>query len=259
MGELTTRQDRYREKMVRGLVRALDDEESHLRRYRRVGHACSVLGAVMLALTLSAAWGGADGAGPWYVMAGAVGGLSLGLAVFFHSSVEQWPVNREFLDVAALREAARRMTQAGVSGAAAPRDQIIGTWRMLSWKRTLVDTGEERDALGPDPFGYINYAPDGRLMVFVLRSGRPRPTASPPTPEEKIALYDSLFAYVGSYKVEQDRVVHTLDGSWNELWTGTTQTRLLSFDQGRLVYTTPETVDPMDGQRCTYRVEFERA
>ncbi|MDF2463894.1 MAG: hypothetical protein K0Q43_2129, partial [Ramlibacter sp.] len=31
------------------------------------------------------------------------------------------------------------------------------------------------------------------------------------------------------------------------------------FDNERLIYTTAETVDPMDGQRCTYRVTFERA
>jgi hypothetical protein len=139
------------------------------------------------------------------------------------------------------------------------RDQIVGTWRMLSWKRILVESGAESDALGPNPFGYINYSPDGRIMVFVLKSGRPKPKASPPTPEEKLALFDTLFAYVGSYRVEADRVVHQLDGSWNELWTGTTQTRLLSFEEGRLIYTTPETVDPMDGKLCTYRVEFERA
>lgn len=53
--------------------------------------------------------------------------------------------------------------------------------------------------------------------------------------------------------------LHTLDGSWNELWTGTRQTRLLSFEDEHLIYTTPETVDPMDGRLCTYRVEFERA
>ena len=137
--------------------------------------------------------------------------------------------------------------------------QILGTWRMLSWKRILVPTGEQTDALGPDPFGYINYAPDGRLMVFVLKSGRAKPKANPPTPEEKVALFDSLFAYVGTYRVESDRDVHTLDGSWNELWTGTKQARMLSFEGGRLIYTTPETVDPMDGRLCTYRVEFERA
>jgi hypothetical protein len=138
------------------------------------------------------------------------------------------------------------------------RDRIVGTWRMLSWRRVVAGSGEEADALGPEPFGYINYAPDGRVMVFVLKSARPRPKANPPTPEEKLALFDSLFAYVGSYAVEADRVVHTLDGSWNELWTGTTQIRLLSFEGERLVYTTPETVDPMDGKLCVYKVRFER-
>lgn len=61
------------------------------------------------------------------------------------------------------------------------------------------------------------------------------------------------------YVVEADRVVHTLTGSWNEHWTGTQQTRFLSFEGDRLVYTTPETVDPIDGKLCTYKVTFERA
>ena len=130
---------------------------------------------------------------------------------------------------------------------------------MLAWKRKLVESGEESDALGPDPFGYINYAPDGRLMVFVLRSGRPRPSSNLPTEKEKIALFDTMFAYVGTYSVESDRVIHTLDGSWNELWTGTRQIRFLSFEDNHLIYTTPETVDPMDGKACTYKVIFERA
>ena len=138
-------------------------------------------------------------------------------------------------------------------------ERILGTWRMLSWTRRLVASGEESDALGPNPFGYINYAPDGRVMVFVLRSGRPRPSSNLPSEAEKVALFDSMFAYVGRYEVEANRVVHTLDGSWNELWTGTHQTRLLSFEDGHLIYRTPETVDPMDGKLCTYKVTFERA
>ena len=101
-----TKADRYRAKMVRGLVRALADEESHVRRYRRIGTACGALGALILSLALFAAW--RDPAYVWLVVAGSVGGLLLGLAVFFNSSVEQWPVNREFLNVDAVREAARR-------------------------------------------------------------------------------------------------------------------------------------------------------
>ena len=103
-----SRADRYRAKMVRGLVRALEDEEAHVRRYRRIGKACSVLGALVISLALFAAWGGSDAADLWLVVSGAIGGLFWGLAVFFNSSVEQWPVNREFLNVDAIREAARR-------------------------------------------------------------------------------------------------------------------------------------------------------
>lgn len=80
------------------------------------------------------------------------------------------------------------------------RTRLLGTWRMLSWKRRLVATGEESDALGPAPFGYVNYAPDGRVMVFVLRSSRHRPESNPPSAAEKLALFDSMFAYVGTYE-----------------------------------------------------------
>ena len=137
--------------------------------------------------------------------------------------------------------------------------RLIGTWKLISAVREERPSGTRTDLFGPDPVGFINYAPDGRLMVFVLKSGRPRPRGQTPTAEEKIALFETLFAYVGSYTVEEGRVIHKVDGSWNELWTGTTQTRLLSFEDGRLVYLTPETVDPMDGQLCVYRVVFERA
>lgn len=81
--------------------------------------------------------------------------------------------------------------------------------------------------------------------------GRFRPSSNSPTDREKVALFDTMFAYVGTYVVEADRVVHTLDGSWNELWTGTRQTRFLSFEGTCLVCITPETVDPMNGKRCT--------
>jgi len=139
------------------------------------------------------------------------------------------------------------------------RQRILGTWNILSWKRTLVKSGEESDAFGPNPTGYINYAPDNRLMVLVLQGNRLRPSENPPTESEKIALFDSMFAYAGTYVVELDRVIHNLDASWNELWTGTLQTRFISFENNRLIYTTPETVDPMDGQLCTYKVELSRS
>lgn len=80
-----------------------------------------------------------------------------------------------------------------------------------------------------------------------------------PTESEKTALFDSMFAYAGTYVVKPDRVTHNLDVSWNELWTGTLQTRCISFENDHLIHTTPETVDPMDGKLCTYKVTLVRS
>ena len=97
--------DRFREKMVRGLVRALTDEEAHVRKYSRIGRACGAVGGLVLATAFLLT---NESAAVWLLLAGMVAGLLIGLAVYFLSSVEQWPVTREFLKVDEVREAARR-------------------------------------------------------------------------------------------------------------------------------------------------------
>ena len=103
--------------------------------------------------------------------------------------------------------------------------RLHGTWKMLSWTTEDLVTGQIADALGANPLGYITYAPDGRVMVLVLRGDRKKSAALVPTNEEKIALYDSMFAYSGTYTVDHEKVVHHIDMSWNHAWTGTSQIR----------------------------------
>jgi len=57
---------------------------------------------------------------------------------------------------------------------AEPKD-LLGTWRMLSWKKKTVSSGETVDAHGPNPVGYLSYAADGRVQVIVVRRDRPAP------------------------------------------------------------------------------------
>ena len=61
----------------------------------------------------------------------------------------------------------------------------------------------------------------------------------PPSDEEKIALFDTMFAYSGSYTVESDRVVHHVDLSWNEAWSGTDQVRFCKVDERTLTILRP--------------------
>ena len=98
--------------------------------------------------------------------------------------------------------------------------RLIGTWKLVSVKARDLDSGEERDAWGPNPVGYINYAPDGRMMVINARSGRAKPKDPAPTPQEAADLFQGMLAYAGSYTVNGNEVTHHVDVSWNEAWTG---------------------------------------
>jgi Lipocalin-like domain len=59
--------------------------------------------------------------------------------------------------------------------------QLVGTWRMLTWRREFADTGERIDALGADPVGFVSYGADGRVHAIVVKRDRPTPASLPPS------------------------------------------------------------------------------
>ncbi|MBL0373884.1 lipocalin-like domain-containing protein [Rhizobium sp. KVB221] len=135
---------------------------------------------------------------------------------------------------------------------------LLGSWRMITWTYETLETGEVKDALGENPHGIISYSDDGRVMVLVLRADRVTPATLVPTAEEKIRLYDSMFAYAGTYVVEDDRVVHHLDMSWNKTWEGTLQVRFIETDGQKLTYKSAPAKNPFDGRDCIHTVMYEK-
>jgi Lipocalin-like domain len=75
---------------------------------------------------------------------------------------------------------------------------------------------------------------------------------------KKIELFDTMFAYSGAYTVESDRVVHHVDLSWNEAWSGTDQVRLCKVDEQTLTYTSTPAKNPFDGREVVPEVTYER-
>lgn len=84
---------------------------------------------------------------------------------------------------------------------------------MSAWTRVSFATGEETDALGPSPIGYIAYHADGRMMATVFRRDRPAAKQGGWPDEEKARPFDDMLAYVATYSIEGDRVIHHVDGS----------------------------------------------
>jgi hypothetical protein len=135
---------------------------------------------------------------------------------------------------------------------------LLGSWKMISWTYEVLDTGEVKDALGKNPRGVISYGQDGRMTVFVFHPDRMTPRALVPTAEEKIDLYDTMFAYAGTYTVEDDRVIHHIDMSWNKTWEGTEQIRFIETDGRVLAYRSAPAKNPFDGRDCVHTVRFEK-
>lgn len=135
---------------------------------------------------------------------------------------------------------------------------LHGTWRMMSWKRKAVASGEISDAMGPDPIGFLSYQPDGRVMAIVVSRDRPALKANVPTDSEKIALFDSMLAYAGTYTFENGRVVHHVDASWNPAWGVSDLIRPFSIDGDRLVITGAPGRDPSSAEEVVYELEFRK-
>ena len=135
---------------------------------------------------------------------------------------------------------------------------LLGTWRMTSWRRKAVATGEVTDAMGSNPIGYIAYHADGRMMALVVSSHRPKLKGALPTDEEKAALFDSMLAYSASYTLEDDRVIHHVDAAWNPAWGVSDLTRPYALDGDTLVISGAPGIDPTNGEEVIYRMEFRK-
>jgi hypothetical protein len=136
--------------------------------------------------------------------------------------------------------------------------RLIGTWKLVSVVNEDVATGKKSDYFGPNPDGYINYGPDGRMIVINTRGDRNRPKGASPTAEEAAELFRGVLAYAGTYTIEGNVVTHHIDISWNEAWTGTHQERIARFDGNRVQLSTKPTPDPVDGRLSVRTMTWEK-
>ena len=120
-------------------------------------------------------------------------------------------------------------------------NSIEGVWKLKKYSRRFLDSGEVRSDMLPQ--AYILYTPGGFMMSITVEEKREPPAGEVLTDEERVRLFKSIIsAYSGSYIVEGDKVIHDVNLSWNEAWTGTRQMRLFKVTGDELVIeTTPRT------------------
>jgi Lipocalin-like domain len=107
---------------------------------------------------------------------------------------------------------------------------IIGTYKIVSY--VIEIDGQPKEVFGKSPRGYAIITP--KRIVFVISAEERKFGTSL---EEKAALWDSMISYTGPYRVEGDKLITSVDVSWNENWNGTQQTRIWEAQGNRLTLT----------------------
>jgi hypothetical protein len=125
------------------------------------------------------------------------------------------------------------------------KDQIVGTWKLLSVMYEDQQTKELTPVLGQNPKGSQIATPEGRWLALVTAEGR----KVPQTDEERAQALRSMISYSGRYRVEDNKVITKVEIAWNESWVGGEQVRFVRFEGDRLYIESPPMPHPNVGGR----------
>jgi len=142
--------------------------------------------------------------------------------------------------------------------ALAGENPVLGTWKLKSFVREVTATGERIRIFGEHPSGYLSYSADGRMYAIVTSDDRIRPRDANPADEERAKLHRTMMAYAGTYTLEDDRVTHHIDVSWNEAWTGNNEVRFYKVEGNILTITGAPNKSPVDGPEGRSVVVWEK-
>jgi len=114
-----------------------------------------------------------------------------------------------------------------------------------------LETGQKQNLLGVHPSGYLSYGSDCRMSALLVKESREGPAAWVATDPETIELYRGLIAYAGSYAIDGSRIIHHIEASWNQGWTGTTQISQFNIDGKSLYIRSGPSKSPMTGRQSS--------
>jgi Lipocalin-like domain len=140
----------------------------------------------------------------------------------------------------------------------AAENPILGTWKLQSLVFEAITTGQRSSPFGDHPDGYLSYSADGRMYAIGVAGDRPKPRDLVPTDEEKVKLQESMFAYAGTYTADGEKVVHHVDVSWNQSWTGTDLVRFYKLDGNTLTITTARAQSTFDGEEGEFVLVWQK-
>jgi hypothetical protein len=139
-----------------------------------------------------------------------------------------------------------------ISASCLAQESLIGTYKLVSIKAEV--NGRLRDDRTRPPRGYLIITPK-YYAVFYTRPDRKFGTSD----AEKAALWDSLTAFTGTYRIDGKKVVISPDVSYNEIFNGTQLTRDLEVHGKHLILSSgPRLYGRDPSKKIVLRQEWEK-
>ena len=121
------------------------------------------------------------------------------------------------------------------------KDQLVGTWTLLSWEQKKGD-GTKLERYGTDPTGIAFFDKGGRYIITVMRSDRAKYASNAlwqGSPEENKETADGTITYFGTYSAKDgdNSIAIHVEGSSFPNWNGTDQKRFVAITGEQLTLT----------------------
>jgi hypothetical protein len=115
--------------------------------------------------------------------------------------------------------------------AASENAAVVGAWKLETFD--VIEKGERKPRYGANPVGYLMYSASGRVSAILSALHRQELTPPPNTiAESELHCIESIrpfLAYAGRYRIQGNRVFHTVETSVFTNLVGTTLEREFSI------------------------------
>ena len=143
------------------------------------------------------------------------------------------------------------------------REQLIGTWKLVTYKEVPVDGTPAFFPLSEEPQGTIMYAPDGYMSAQLEKPGRPEFVGGDRfkgTPEEYAEEAVGYVAYSGPFHIDEEKqhLMHSMFVSLFPNWIGQTQNRVVKIE-GNMLYLSTDAPILSGGTQVNSVLSWRRA
>jgi hypothetical protein len=136
-----------------------------------------------------------------------------------------------------------------------PKDEIVGTWKLVSASSTLSNRERNESPYGTSPSGFLTYTAEGRVTAVISFDGR-KPLSAVARAEEHAEAFKTFLAYAGRYTIGAGQITHHIEVSSIQNYVNKDLIRTLKLEGDRLVLTAPPS--PVNGKIQSVELIWQR-